>query len=160
MILPKRNKKDLDDPKTHFKGIQLVADTMDDVMKVALRRRQPAKRPASLKRPRNPRYRPHELTNRGGPSGQPTHDQLASIPLLFSGSMASRPRRKAISTINEFDLIRALQRRYRSNGPGVLRGIGDDAAVIASEPRRSHLFTTDLLAEGIPSTLRPPALSI
>jgi thiamine-monophosphate kinase len=63
--------------------------------------------------------------------------------------MASRPRRKAISTINEFDLIRALQRRYRSDGPGVLRGIGDDAAVIASEPRRSHLFTTDLLAEGI-----------
>jgi thiamine-monophosphate kinase len=63
--------------------------------------------------------------------------------------MASRPWRKAISTINEFDLIRALQRRYRSDGPGVLRGIGDDAAVIASEPRRSHLFTTDLLAEGI-----------
>ncbi len=63
--------------------------------------------------------------------------------------MASRPRRKAISTINEFDLIRVLQRRYRSDGPGVLRGIGDDAAVIAWEHRRSHLFTTDLLAEGI-----------
>ncbi|HET6679081.1 MAG TPA: thiamine-phosphate kinase [Nitrospira sp.] len=63
--------------------------------------------------------------------------------------MASRPWRKAISTINEFDLIRALQRRYRINGPGVLRGIGDDAAVIASEPRRRLLFTTDLLAEGI-----------
>ena len=71
------------------------------------------------------------------------------MPLLFSGSMASRPRRKAISTINEFDLIRALQRRYRSDGHGVLLGIGDDAAVIASEPRRSLLFTTDLLAEGV-----------
>jgi thiamine-monophosphate kinase len=63
--------------------------------------------------------------------------------------MPSRPRRKATSTLNEFDLIRVLQRRYRSDGPGVLRGIGDDAAVIASDRRRSHLFTTDLLSEGI-----------
>ena len=46
VILPKRNKKDLDEiPKHILKGIQLVfADTMDDVMKVALRRRQPAKK--------------------------------------------------------------------------------------------------------------------
>ena len=71
------------------------------------------------------------------------------MPLISPGSMVARPRRKAIATLNEFDLIRALQRRYRSDGPGVLRGIGDDAAVIASNPRRSHLFTTDLLAEGI-----------
>jgi ATP-dependent Lon protease len=41
VILPKRNKKDLDEiPKHILKGIQLVfADTMDDVMKMALRRR-------------------------------------------------------------------------------------------------------------------------
>jgi ATP-dependent Lon protease len=40
VILPKRNKKDLDEiPKHILKGISLVfADTMDDVMKVALRR--------------------------------------------------------------------------------------------------------------------------
>jgi ATP-dependent Lon protease len=40
VILPKRNKKDLDEiPKHILKGIHLVfADTMDDVMKVALRR--------------------------------------------------------------------------------------------------------------------------
>ena len=40
VILPKRNKKDLDEiPKHILKGIQLVfADTMDDVMRVALRR--------------------------------------------------------------------------------------------------------------------------
>ncbi|MDF2458902.1 MAG: thiL [Nitrospira sp.] len=64
--------------------------------------------------------------------------------------MAFWPRRKGVSPINEFELIRALQRRYQSDGrPGVLRGIGDDAAVIASDPRRSHLFTTDLLTEGI-----------
>jgi len=40
VILPKRNKKDLDEiPKHILQGIHLVfADTMDDVMKVALRR--------------------------------------------------------------------------------------------------------------------------
>src|SRR6476620_978258 len=48
VILPKRNKKDLDEiPKHILKGIQLVfADTMDDVMKVALRRRTPMKKKA------------------------------------------------------------------------------------------------------------------
>ena len=48
VILPKRNKKDLDEiPKHILKGIQLVfADTMDDVMKVALRRRTAAKKKA------------------------------------------------------------------------------------------------------------------
>jgi ATP-dependent Lon protease len=48
VILPKRNKKDLDEiPKHILKGIQLVfADTMDDVMKVALRRRASTKKKA------------------------------------------------------------------------------------------------------------------
>src|SRR5690242_12437450 len=48
VILPKRNKKDLDEiPKHILKGIQLVfADTMDDVMKVALRRRATVKKKA------------------------------------------------------------------------------------------------------------------
>lgn len=41
VILPRRNKKDLEEiPKHLLKGIQLAfADTMDDVMKIALRRR-------------------------------------------------------------------------------------------------------------------------
>jgi ATP-dependent Lon protease len=44
VILPWRNKKDLEEiPKHLLKGIQLsFADTMDDVMKVALRRKAPA----------------------------------------------------------------------------------------------------------------------
>jgi ATP-dependent Lon protease len=54
VILPKRNKKDLDEiPKHILKGIQLVfADTMDDVMKVALRRR--ASSPKKTGRPQAP----------------------------------------------------------------------------------------------------------
>ncbi|MDH5626544.1 MAG: endopeptidase La, partial [Nitrospira sp.] len=44
VILPLRNKKDLEEiPKHLLKGIQLsFADTMDDVMKIALRRKAPA----------------------------------------------------------------------------------------------------------------------
>ena len=57
--------------------------------------------------------------------------------------------RKAKQTIQEFALIRGLQRRFARSEPGLVRGIGDDAAVIAA-PRNSwwHL-TTDLLAEGV-----------
>jgi thiamine-monophosphate kinase len=63
--------------------------------------------------------------------------------------MALSARFQANSTIREFDLIRALKRRYASSGAGIVRGIGDDAAVIASGRHRHDLFTTDLLAEGI-----------
>ena len=58
VILPKRNKKDLDEiPKHILKGIQLVfADTMDDVMRVALRRRPPVKKKAG--RPQSPQESP------------------------------------------------------------------------------------------------------
>ena len=63
--------------------------------------------------------------------------------------MASPARPKAISTVREFDLIRELRQRYRTNSPSVHRGIGDDAAVIALGRQRWQLLTTDLLAEGI-----------
>ncbi|MGA6826611.1 endopeptidase La [Nitrospira sp. NS4] len=50
VLLPKRNKKDLEEiPKHLLKGIQLAfADTVDDVMKIALRRK-PAAKTASKK---------------------------------------------------------------------------------------------------------------
>jgi thiamine-monophosphate kinase len=63
--------------------------------------------------------------------------------------MASPARPKAISTVREFDLIRKLRQRYRTNSHSVHRGIGDDAAVIALGRQRLQLLTTDLLAEGI-----------
>ena len=57
-------------------------------------------------------------------------------------------RSQASSTIREFDLIRALKKRYGTTSARIVRGIGDDAAVIASG-RNRYLLTTDLLAEGI-----------
>ncbi|SLM46196.1 Lon protease [Nitrospira japonica] len=58
VILPKRNRKDLDEiPKHILKGIQLVfADTMDEVMRVALRK--PVKAARTSKKPQSPREQP------------------------------------------------------------------------------------------------------
>ena len=55
VILPRRNKKDLEEiPKHLLKGIQLAfVDTMDDVIKIALRRRGKT-RPTSNKQPASP----------------------------------------------------------------------------------------------------------
>ncbi len=51
--------------------------------------------------------------------------------------------------IQEFALIRELKKQFGRQAPGVIQGIGDDAAVIeAVSPAWWHL-TTDLLAEGI-----------
>ncbi len=73
--------------------------------------------------------------------------------------MASPARPKAISTIREFDLIRALQQRHGAGDSSILCGIGDDAAVIAPSQNRWQLLTTDLLAEGIHFDLRTAAWS-
>jgi ATP-dependent Lon protease len=62
VILPKRNKKDLDEiPKHILKGIQLIfADTMDDVMKVALRRRASTKK--KMGQPQAPQQAPKTVS--------------------------------------------------------------------------------------------------
>lgn len=73
--------------------------------------------------------------------------------------MASPARPKAIPAIREFDLIRALQQRHGTGNPSIMRGIGDDAAVIAPSTNRWQLLTTDLLAEGIHFDLRTATCS-
>ncbi|HEY7087247.1 MAG TPA: thiamine-phosphate kinase [Tepidisphaeraceae bacterium] len=73
--------------------------------------------------------------------------------------MALSARSQASSKIREFDLIAALNRRYGTTGSGIVRGIGDDAAVIASSRTRRYLLTTDLLAEGIHFNCRTAAFT-
>jgi len=68
-------------------------------------------------------------------------------------------RSKPRSTIHEFDLIRTLQQRHSRNDPSVIRGIGDDAAVVTSRAGRWGLLTTDLLAEGIHFDLRTATMA-
>ena len=88
VILPKRNKKDLDEiPKHILKGIQLVfADTMDDVMKVALRRGARAVRPSD--KPQSPQERSRASVRREKPgrAGRPAsvHANLMARPTFLS----------------------------------------------------------------------------
>ncbi|MGQ0810398.1 MAG: thiamine-phosphate kinase [Nitrospiraceae bacterium] len=65
-------------------------------------------------------------------------------------SGASRQPRK---TAGEFELIQDIHRRFGTTGPMVIRGIGDDAAIIKSSAGRWQLLTTDLLIEGVHFTL-------
>jgi len=77
VILPKRNKKDLDEiPKHLLKGIQLAfADTMDDVMKIALRR--PSKASRSAKKTQAPQHarQPGPPAKRPGRAARPAQTQ-------------------------------------------------------------------------------------
>jgi thiamine-monophosphate kinase len=57
--------------------------------------------------------------------------------------------RKAKHTIQEFALIRAIKRRFARGAPRFIRGIGDDAAVVAGSPLMWWHLTTDLFAEGV-----------
>lgn len=57
--------------------------------------------------------------------------------------------RKAEPAIHEFDFIRALARKYGHRAPGLVQGIGDDAAVLAAPTSAWWHLTTDLLAEGV-----------
>jgi thiamine-monophosphate kinase len=52
-----------------------------------------------------------------------------------------------ISQIGEFGLIRQLQKNI-AKSKDVIKGIGDDTAVLPGEPGKYLLFTADMIAEG------------
>ena len=87
VILPKRNRKDLDEiPKHILKGIQLVfADTMDEVMKVALRK--PVKVARTSKKPQSPGERPHK------PQVRAITHKRAGRSVGVHASVSAEPRR-------------------------------------------------------------------
>ena len=60
----------------------------------------------------------------------------------------SRPRRSG-PVRAEFALIKLLQAQVRRSDPQVIRGIGDDTAVIRTSASEWTLMTTDLLADGV-----------
>jgi thiamine-monophosphate kinase len=55
----------------------------------------------------------------------------------------------ALEALGEFGLINLIRRRVKHRSPGVLLGIGDDAAVLGVEEGHPLLLTTDLLLEGV-----------
>src|SRR6185295_20013562 len=51
--------------------------------------------------------------------------------------------------MNEFDFINRIRTLARERAPGLLRGIGDDAAVFKSSPGSDVVVSTDLLVEDV-----------
>jgi thiamine-monophosphate kinase len=66
--------------------------------------------------------------------------------------MARRPR------LHEFRLIEHLRRAFGRTGSAVVRGIGDDAAILAPSKGRQLVLTTDLLVEHVHFDLRTASL--
>ena len=66
---------------------------------------------------------------------------------------------KRLSQIGEFGLIERLKKSAGLT-PGVVCGIGDDAAVLKTTAGRRLLFTTDMLLEGVHFTLSMNARAV
>jgi len=75
--------------------------------------------------------------------------------------MSDRDTRfKKLSDLGEFGLIDLLEKETRSPVEGVVKGIGDDTAVLRCACRSRVLFTTDMLVEGIHFTQKMPPRGI
>jgi ATP-dependent Lon protease len=85
VILPRRNKKDLEEiPKHLLKGIQLAfVETMDDVMKIALRRK--AKMSSPSKKPSAPPAPPARIRPMGSGKRRRSHELPASLLTIPAG---------------------------------------------------------------------------
>lgn len=84
VVLPKRNKKDLEEiPKHLLKGIELVfVETMDDVIRTALRRKAPGSRKTRSPKPQqNKSARPNKSKRAASSSGRSMNLPAVSPPL-------------------------------------------------------------------------------
>jgi thiamine-phosphate kinase len=59
------------------------------------------------------------------------------------------PLKTSISQLGEFGLIDHLTKNFKLKQKTSIRGIGDDAAVIAAEKGMQLVVSTDLLLEGV-----------
>ncbi|GGG92154.1 thiamine-monophosphate kinase [Polaribacter pacificus] len=58
------------------------------------------------------------------------------------------PQRTSLSELGEFGLINHLTKHFSLNNSSTIKGVGDDAAVLAATDKQT-LVTTDLLIEGV-----------
>jgi len=74
------------------------------------------------------------------------------------GGQVPDPDRTGLEGLGEFGLIRHLRARWGGAAPGLLRGIGDDAAVFRPTPGFVLLVTADALIEEVHFSFRlsPP----
>ena len=73
-----------------------------------------------------------------------------------SNALASTSRRKgkasqrdSLETLGEFGLIRQLKQPWRSSSPWIVKGIGDDAAILKARQGQQLLISTDVFVEGV-----------
>jgi len=59
------------------------------------------------------------------------------------------PSKTSISELGEFGLIDHLTKDIEIHHSTTVKGIGDDAAVLATDPKKQQVVTTDLLVEGV-----------
>lgn len=64
-----------------------------------------------------------------------------------------------LSQLGEFGLIDLLK-KYKGSGASVVKGIGDDTAVVPLDAKRYLLLTTDMLMEGVHFERKAPPRSI
>ena len=57
--------------------------------------------------------------------------------------------RHSLKSIGEFGLIRQLKQQWPSSSPWIIKGIGDDAAILKTRQGQQFLISTDVLIEGI-----------
>jgi thiamine-monophosphate kinase len=68
--------------------------------------------------------------------------------------MRHAPRPLTLSTLGEFGLIRKLEKQCQTLHTNVIKGVGDDAAILKTSPNKSLVASKDLAIEGIHFDLR------
>lgn len=59
------------------------------------------------------------------------------------------PQRTELASLGEFGLIKHIAQHIKLSNPSSLKGIGDDAAVIAYDSGKQTVVSTDMLIEGV-----------
>lgn len=65
------------------------------------------------------------------------------------GRMNQASTRDSLKTIGEFGLIRQLTHQWPTSSPWVVKGVGDDAAILKARQGQQLLISTDVFIEGI-----------
>ena len=63
--------------------------------------------------------------------------------------MFENSSKTTLETLGEFGLIKKLTENYTVKNPDIIKGIGDDAALIKADPEKLQVISTDMMVENI-----------
>ena len=63
--------------------------------------------------------------------------------------MFENSSKTTLESLGEFGLIKKLTENYTTKNSDIIKGIGDDAALIKTNPEKLHVISTDLMVENI-----------